>query len=80
MGPADADADAHRDESCWPSAEELLNKLDGLFGLLMHQRMRCLGGSKAEKTQQSLSLQVTPLWIAFQDTTSQLLMLNMVRD
>lgn len=45
------------DASLWPSAEKLLSQLDGLFGLFMHQLTTCLTGSKAQKTQLSLSLQ-----------------------
>ncbi len=42
----------------WPAPAELAAGLDGLFGILMQQRIRCLYGEKAEKTQDILSFQV----------------------
>ncbi len=42
----------------WPSPEQTAAGLDGLFGVLMQQRIRCLYGEKAETTQDILSFQV----------------------
>ena len=42
----------------FPAPEEMAAGLDGLFGVLMQQRIRCLYGEKAEKTQEILSFQV----------------------
>ncbi|BDA40432.1 probable PAN2-PAN3 deadenylation complex catalytic subunit pan2 [Coccomyxa sp. Obi] len=43
----------------WPPAPaQLAAGLDCLFGILMQQRIRCLYGEKAEKTQDILSFQV----------------------
>ena len=42
----------------FPAPEEMAAGLDGLFGVLMQQRIRCLYGEKAEKTQDILSFQV----------------------
>lgn len=43
----------------FPAPEEMAAGLDGLFGVLMQQRIRCLYGEKAEKTQDILSFQVS---------------------
>ena len=45
-------------ENDFPAPEEMAAGLDGLFGVLMQQRIRCLYGEKAEKTQDILSFQV----------------------
>ena len=41
--------------------EDLVSMLDGLFGLTMEQRTRCLGGTKAERKQESTTYQVCKL-------------------
>lgn len=46
-------------ENDFPAPEEMAAGLDGLFGVLMQQRIRCLYGEKAEKTQDILSFQVS---------------------
>ena len=67
-GTADAPAEERAHEGVHAAAagggeaggakEDLVSMLDGLFGVTMEQRTRCLGGSKAERTQESTTYQV----------------------
>ena len=56
--PQGAHAAAAKDEEAAGAKEDLVSMLDGLFGVTMEQRTRCLGGSKAERTQESTAYQV----------------------